>query len=73
MEVANTYIQTTEGLEHESDMVEKEIIRELFRKDDIELAHKMQLEKLVKKIADIADQAENVSDRLQIVIFKRRI
>lgn len=73
MEVANTYIQTTEGLEHESDLVEKEIIRELFRKEAIELAHKMQLEKLVKKIADIADQAENVSDRLQIVIFKRRI
>jgi predicted phosphate transport protein (TIGR00153 family) len=73
MEVANTYIQTTEGLEHESDLVEKEIIRELFRNEAIELAHKMQLEKLVKKIADIADQAENVSDRLQIVIFKRRI
>ncbi|HOO32288.1 MAG TPA: DUF47 family protein [Thermotogota bacterium] len=73
MEVANTYIQTTEGLEHESDQVEKELVRELFRNPDIELAHKMQLEKLVKKTADIADQAENVSDRLQIVIFKRRI
>ena len=73
MDVANDYINKTEDLEHESDMLEKNLVRTLFRKDEIELAHKIQLEKLIKKLADIADQAENVSDRLQIVIFKRRV
>ncbi len=73
MDTANNLIDKTDQLEHESDILEKELIRTLFRKDEIELAHKIQLEKLIKKIADIADQAENVSDRLQIVLFKRRI
>ena len=73
MDVANEHIKKTEQLEHESDVLEKGLVRALFRKDEIELAHKIQLEKLIKKLADIADQAENVSDRLQIVIFKRRI
>ena len=73
MDVANEHINKTEQLEHESDVLEKGLVRALFRKDEIELAHKIQLEKLIKKLADIADQAENVPDRLQIVIFKRRI
>jgi len=73
MDIANDYINKTEDLEHESDVLEKALVRTLFRKEEIELAHKIQLEKLIKKLADIADQAENVSDRLQIVIFKRRI
>ncbi len=73
MDVANDHINRTEDLEHESDVLEKNLVRTLFRKDEIELAHKIQLEKLIKKLADIADQAENVSDRLQIVIFKRRV
>lgn len=73
MDVANELINRTEDLEHESDVLEKNLVRTLFRKDEIELAHKIQLEKLIKKLADIADQAENVSDRLQIVIFKRRV
>lgn len=73
MDVANDHINKTEFLEHESDQLEKALVRTLFRKEEIELAHKIQLEKLIKKIADIADQAENVSDRLQIVIFKRRV
>ncbi|MFP4460953.1 MAG: TIGR00153 family protein [Thermotogota bacterium] len=73
MDVANQHINRTEDLEHESDLLERDLVRDLFRKDEIELAHKLQLEKLIKKLADIADQAENVSDRLQIVIFKRRV
>jgi predicted phosphate transport protein (TIGR00153 family) len=73
MDLANEYVKKTENLEQESDQLEKDLIRELFRNPDLELARKMQIEKLVKKIADIADQAENVSDRIQIVIFKRRI
>jgi len=73
MDVANEHINRTEDLEHESDVLEKNLVRTLFKKEEIELAHKIQLEKLIKKLADIADQAENVSDRLQIVIFKRRV
>src|SRR6056297_1881095 len=73
MDVANDHINKTEQLEHESDQLEKALVKTLFRKEEIELAHKIQLEKLIKKLADIADQAENVSDRLQIVIFKRRV
>src|SRR6056297_2719506 len=73
LDIANEEIKKTERLENEGDTLEKDLVRKLFRNEKIELAHKLQLQKLVKKIADIADQAENVSDRIQIVLFKRRV
>jgi len=73
MDIANEEVKKTEKLENEGDSLEKDLVRKLFRDEKLELAHKLQLQKLIKKIADIADQAENVSDRIQIVLFKRRV
>jgi len=72
LEKANEYVSQAEEREHEGDMVERNLIRKLFE-TDLELAEKILIKKLIKKISDIADHSENVSDRIQIVIFKRRV
>ncbi|HPE68528.1 MAG TPA: TIGR00153 family protein [Thermotogota bacterium] len=72
LDKANDLVKEAEAKEHEGDEVERALIRKLFQME-LELAHKLQLKSLVKKISDIADHSENVSDRIQIVVFKRRV
>ncbi|AEX84522.1 hypothetical protein XO10_00320 [Marinitoga sp. 1135] len=71
-EKANDLIIQTEHFEHETDEIERDTIRKIYDLD-ISLAHKMQLKKLVHRIADISDTSEDVSDRIQIIIYKRRV
>jgi hypothetical protein len=40
---------------------------------DLELAHKNQLRELVMSIGDIADLSEDCSDRIEIVVLKRKV
>jgi len=72
LEKSNAYVQETRKYEHESDVLERTMVKELFIMD-IDLAEKILIKKLITKISDIADHSENVSDRIQILIFKRRV
>lgn len=72
LEKSNEYVALAEEKEHEGDQIERTLIRRLFDLE-MDLAEKILLKKLIKKISDIADHSENVSDRIQIVIFKRRV
>ncbi|KLO24086.1 MULTISPECIES: TIGR00153 family protein [unclassified Marinitoga] len=71
-EKANEMILKTENYEHETDIIERNTIRKIFSLD-ISLAKKIQLKKLVHRIADISDTSEDVSDRIQIIIYKRKV
>jgi hypothetical protein len=71
-EKANEMILKTENYEHETDIIERNTIRKIFSLD-ISLPEKMQLKKLVHRIADISDTSEDVSDRIQIIIYKRKV
>lgn len=71
-EKANEMILKTENYEHETDIIERSIIRKIFSLS-ISLAEKIQLKKLVHRIADISDTSEDVSDRIQIIIYKRKV
>ncbi|SHE97372.1 hypothetical protein SAMN02745164_01525 [Marinitoga hydrogenitolerans DSM 16785] len=71
-EKANEMILKTENYEHETDIIERDIIRKIFSLN-ISLAEKIQLKKLVHRIADISDTSEDVSDRIQIIIYKRKV
>ncbi|WGS64498.1 TIGR00153 family protein [Marinitoga aeolica] len=71
-EKANEMILKTENYEHETDIIERSTIRKIFSLD-ISLAEKIQLKKLVHRIADISDTSEDVSDRIQIIIYKRKV
>ena len=67
------YIMETEKMEHEEDSIEREIIRSIFSSEKLDLAEKLQLKELVRKIGDLADKSEDVSDRLEISILKRKV
>ena len=69
---AGKMIDETEKYEHETDEIERETIRKIYSLD-IPLAEKMQLKELVHRIADISDTSEDVSDRIQIILYKRKV
>lgn len=71
-ESASQKITDTEKFEHEADEIERDTIRKIFSLN-ISLAEKIQLKKLVHRIADISDTSEDVSDRIQIVLYKRKV
>jgi len=58
-------------VEHEADLVEQRVIALAFDAPDRELAHKMQLQRLIERVGSICDLAEDVGDRLMIASLKR--
>lgn len=70
--VAN-HIDEVEVKEHEVDGIERDLLRKIFATSDISHGQKMHLKDLIRSIADIADRAEDCSDRVQIVSLKRRV
>jgi hypothetical protein len=73
IEKSSEYIQKVEVQEHEEDILEKDLIRRLFEIDSLELSEKLQLKDLFLQIGDIADRAEDASDKLEIIVLKRNI
>jgi hypothetical protein len=72
LDKANETIIQVGEIEHKNDEKERDLVRKIFS-SNLELAHKRQMKELVEKIANIADRSENATDRIQIVIFKRRV
>lgn len=72
LEKIEEHVLLVEQKEHEADGVERCLIKQIYRMD-ISNGHKMQLKELVRNIADIADRAEDCSDRVEIVSLKRRV
>lgn len=59
--------------EKESDKVSTRIQRAIFGREDLRLSHKMHLRFFVKQVDRIADEAEDVADRLNIYVIKRML
>ncbi|AKI97562.1 TIGR00153 family protein [Kosmotoga pacifica] len=72
LEKAGEYVIETEKLEHKEDIFERELIKKIYSKE-LPLAEKMQLRELVMHIGNLADLSEDCSDRIEIVILKRRV
>ena len=72
MDKAGNYIKKTEEKEHEEDLLEWEIMKKLFSLD-IERAQKLEIKEIITLIGDIADLSEDASDRVEIIILKRRV
>ena len=69
---AGEYVILTEKREHEEDEVERGNIKKLFELD-IERCAKLEIKEIIRSIGDIADRAEDSSDRVEIIILKRRV
>ena len=72
IEDVDASIVKTEELENLEDSHERAMIKKLFNMD-ITLAEKRQLRELILTIGDIADTAEDCSDRIEIIVLKRRV
>jgi len=59
-------------LESEADRIEENLIDRIFSSDESDL-QKILLRDLIKHIAEIADSAETVGDRIRIMVAKRSI
>jgi predicted phosphate transport protein (TIGR00153 family) len=59
--------------EKQSDRISTRLQRNIFRKEDPRLSHKLQLRDFVMHIDQIADQAEDVADKLSIYVIKRSL
>lgn len=73
IEESGGFIQKVEEMEHKEDIIEKEILKSLFTMKNLNLADKLQLKELFMQIGDIADRAEDASDKVEIIILKRSI
>ncbi|MBO8167263.1 MAG: TIGR00153 family protein [Kosmotoga sp.] len=72
LEKAGELVIETEKLEHEEDIFERKLIEKIYS-TELSLAEKMQLRELVTHIGSLADLSEDCSDRIEIVILKRRV
>jgi len=65
-------VEPVDAAESESDRLERELIRRVFRAD-IHRVDQLLLRELITLLGDITDHAENVSRRLEILALKRRV
>ena len=72
MDEASKHVIETEKLEHEEDVIEWDLIKKIFSLK-IDRAQKLELRELVTMIGDISDLSEDASDRVEIIILKRRV
>ena len=69
---ASNIIGKIDELESEADRIEEALIDRIFSSDVSDL-QKILLRDLVDKIASVADRAENVGDRIRIMVAKRSV
>jgi hypothetical protein len=69
---ASDIIKEVEKSEHEADIHEKNIKQIVF-KMNLALSQKLHIKQICENMGDIADRAENTSDRLNILLMKRNI
>jgi len=69
----NDHIHKVSFWESESDKVSTRLQRAIFRRQDLHLSHKMHLRFFAKQVDRIADEAEDVADRLNIYVIKRML
>lgn len=72
MPQALEHTKRIEGKEGEIDHLERSVIKEIFTMD-LELAEKIQLRGLVEVLVEFSDRAEDLSDRIDIMIAERRL
>jgi uncharacterized protein len=69
---AASIVGRIDELESQADGIEAALLQRIFS-SDLDTLGKMQMRELVQSIADISDRAENVGDRLRIIVAKRLV
>ena len=72
MDAATEHTKQIEIKESEVDRIEREAVKTIF-KMGIDLAWKLQIYGLIEELVEISDRAEDLSDRIDMVIARRRL
>jgi len=74
LHLVNDHINKVKFYEHEADILEDKIVYSVFNDHLFEsLAEKMQIKAFINKVSDIADECEQIADKLTIFTIKREI
>lgn len=72
--LVNDYINKVHFYEHEADKTEERLKRKIFNLEGVnDLCHKIHLRDFSERIAQLSDQAEEISERLSVATIKRSI
>ena len=66
------HTKAIEEYEGNVDQIEREALKAIFTMD-LDLAHKLQLRDFLEELVEISDRAEDLSDRLDIMVAERRL
>ena len=72
MDAALKHTQQIEQIEGEIDHIERKTIKALF-KQDLDLAHKLQLNSFVSSIVELSDRAEDLSDHIELMVAQKHL
>lgn len=73
IDAASTHMDKVIYWEKKSDVVSTRLQRAVFRREELRLSHKRHIREFVRSMEKIADEAEDVIDRLSIYIIKRAL
>lgn len=72
MEAALKHTQQIERIEGEIDHIERKTLKALF-KQDLDLAHKLQINNFVRSIVKLSDRAEDLSDHIELMVAQKHL
>jgi len=73
IQAVSNHLHKVSFWEKESDKVSTRLQKAIFAREDLRLSHRMHLRFFAKQVDRIADEAEDVADRLNIYVIKRML
>ncbi|MBU1050140.1 DUF47 family protein [Candidatus Bipolaricaulota bacterium] len=72
MEAALKHTVAIERIEGEIDHIERKILKKVFEQD-IDLAHKLQINSFISSIVELSDRAEDLSDHIELMVAQKHL
>ena len=72
METALEHTQQIEHIEGEIDHIERKTLKELF-KQELDLAHKLQVNGFIRSVVELSDRAEDLSDHIELMVAQKHL
>lgn len=72
MEAALEHTAQVEQIEGEIDHIERKTLKQLFGLD-IDLAHKLQVNKFIRSVVELSDRAEDLSDHIELMVAQKHL
>lgn len=72
MEAALEHTAQIEHIEGEIDHIERKALKQLFEQD-LDLAHKLQVNGFVRSVVELSDRAEDLSDHIELMVAQRHL